>query len=240
MSFKNKILEKYYFKEEARRLTPLRKYIRYIGLDWTKMNEKQIDKIARTQAYKQFKGLRKIKKTIDKNIQNSSVQESKDVQPRQYDLHNFHKMNPAHMSKKKRIVDLINKGYSMSYKLPKSKSGSPRHRGFKAPNPLTKKFHKDIPGHGTRHVSMRLPKGYEIHGKMALKRFEDVENQSTKLLEKEMNQVDKLLNKSKQMKERDQANAQEFEIQKTMTGNSANTNVIEINPTISSTTRLQT
>jgi hypothetical protein len=73
--------------------------------------------------------------------------------------------------------------------------------------------------------------------------IDDIEvNAQATIIEAKMNQVEKLLTKSKQMKEKEQNNSnttpQDFEIQKTMTGDSANTNVIEINPTIAASPRL--
>nr|QMP83722.1 MAG: hypothetical protein [Caudoviricetes sp.] len=229
MTFKNRLLEKYNLNEDKLRLTPLRRYINFIGLDWSKMSTQQIDKIARMQAYKQFKGLRKIKKIINKNAEASdNVQES----------------IPSSVAKKKIIVDLINRGYSQHYKLSKSLSGSPRHRGFKAPAKSSLRFSKDIYGHGTKHKSLRLPKKRsDVKGKVIGSMIDDIEvNAQATIIEAKMNQVEKLLTKSKQMKEKEQNNSnttpQDFEIQKTMTGDSANTNVIEINPTIAASSRL--
>jgi len=56
----------------------------------------------------------------------------------------------------------------------------------------------------------------------------------------EEKQVDKLLKKSKELKAKnDVQNDADFEIKKTMTGNSANTNTVEINPTVSVSSRMQ-
>nr|QMP82878.1 MAG: hypothetical protein [Caudoviricetes sp.] len=234
MSFKKRLLEKYNLVEDRPRSTPLRKYIRYIGMDWTEMNRKQIDKIARTQAYKQYKGLRKIKKIIDKN--QADLEEAKNIKPMDYEF-----SQPAHATKKQVIVDLINKGYSSHYKMSKSKSGSPKHRGFKAQKVKSKKFAKDIAGHGTKTRTLRLPKSSEIHGKYLRTMVDDVQIDTNILEGENMSQVDKLLNKSKEMKAKEQNQndtPQDFEIQKTMTGNSANTNTIEINPTVTASTRL--
>ena len=232
MSFKNRLLEKYKLYEDRKRSTPLRKYIRYIGLDWTKMNRSQIDDIARTQAYKQFKGLRKIKKIIDKN--QADLDEAKNIRATDYEF-----SQSPHATKKQVIVDLINKGYSSHYKMSKSKSGSTKHRGFKAQKVKVKKFSKDIAGHGTKTRTLRLPKSSEIHGKYLRTMVDDIQIDTNIIEGDNMNQVDKLLSKSKEIKSREETNTpQDFEIQKTMTGNSANTNTIEINPTVTASTRL--
>lgn len=234
MSFRNRLLQKYNLFEAGKRSTPLRKYIRYIGLDWTKMSREQIDKIAGTQAYKQYKGLRKIKKIIDKN--QADLDEGKNIIPTDYEF-----SKKPHATKKQVIVDLINKGYSSHYKMSKSRSGSPKHRGFKAQKIKSKKFSKDIAGHGTKTKTLRLPKSSEIHGKYLRTMVDDVQIDTNILEGENMSQVDKLLNKSKEMKSKEQNQndtPQDFEIQKTMTGNSANTNTIEINPTVAASTRL--
>ena len=55
-----------------------------------------------------------------------------------------------------------------------------------------------------------------------------------------MNQVEKLLKKNKEIKNRDSKEEipTDFEINKTMTGQTANTNVIEINPRVAVSSRL--
>lgn len=59
MNLKEKLLEQYYGGMlNEQRMTSLRKFIAMTGRDYSKMTPKQIDKIANTSAYKQFKKLR--------------------------------------------------------------------------------------------------------------------------------------------------------------------------------------
>lgn len=69
-NLKQKLL-RLYFKEEILcekfRLTPLRRFISSIGLDYTKLDKKQMHKFARSKRYKQYKTLLRIKKIADEH-----------------------------------------------------------------------------------------------------------------------------------------------------------------------------
>ena len=151
--------------------------------------------------------------------------------------------SPADVERK-RVLDLINKGYSSQAKFSKGLSGSPRHRGFKAPRIDNKvRLSKARPGQATKSATIRLPTGGRVvqNAPRLEPIFNSLEIDINKYIpEKEMNQVDKLLDKSKKMKEKQTADVpNDFEISKTMTGNSANTNVVEINPGMAVSSRLQ-
>lgn len=74
---KEKLLSKYFISEEISeesKLTPLRKFVDSIGLDWTKMNRKQMTRWSNTKRYKDYFALMKIKKLADaSNIKESFV-----------------------------------------------------------------------------------------------------------------------------------------------------------------------
>lgn len=70
MDLKEKLLDMYYSGEltEAK-MTSLRKFISMTGRDYTKMTPQQIDKIANTSAYKQFRKLRSLLRMQQKSEQ---------------------------------------------------------------------------------------------------------------------------------------------------------------------------
>jgi len=80
MSLKHKLLKKYFAEEfiiEYERLTPLRRFIYSLGLDYKDLSRKKIYKWARTKQYKDFFKLYKIKKIVDKaNVDESFVYEN--------------------------------------------------------------------------------------------------------------------------------------------------------------------
>ncbi len=146
------------------------------------------------------------------------------------------------VNRKKAVVDLINKGYSRETKIPKSLSGAPKARGFKMPHDPAVRFTKSRPGHATKSARVRLPrtKAPEIITPKIKSIFDSLDIDTSNFIIEEGKKVDKLLKKSKELKAKENTeNDVDFEIKKTMTGNSANTNIVEINPTISSSSRLQ-
>ena len=208
--------------EEDYKITQLRKYINLIGLDWTKLTQKRIDSIASTEAYKQFKKLDNIKK----KIKNNEIQED--------------------INRKQQVVSLINKGFSHETKIPKSLSGSSKARGFKMPKSDAIRFSKSHLGHVPQSARIRLPRIKKMKTitpkKVAIFNSLDIDIKKY-ISEENYNKVDKILQKSKEMKDKEtfhnSSEPADFEIKKTMTGNSANTNVVEINPTATFSSRTQ-
>lgn len=208
---------------EAKRITQLRKYINLIGLDWSKITQERIDDIARTEAYKQFKKLDSIKRTIKRN------QEMKED-----------------IDRKRQVVALIGKGFSHETKIPKSLSGAPKARGFKMPKSDAIRFSKSHLGHVPQSARVRLPRIKKMKTitpkKVAIFSSLDIDIKNY-ISEENHNKVDKILQKSKQLKDKDtfhkSPDPADFEIKKTMTGNSANTNVVEINPAATFSSRTQ-
>lgn len=145
------------------------------------------------------------------------------------------------INRKKQVVDLINKGFSHETKIPKSLSGAPKARGFKMPKGDAIRFSKAHLGHVPQSARVRLPKmkrARSITPKLQ-SIFSSLEIDTSNFIIEEK-QVDKLLKKSKELKAKnDVQNDADFEIKKTMTGNSANTNTVEINPTVSVSSRMQ-
>lgn len=146
------------------------------------------------------------------------------------------------INRKKQVVDLINKGFSHETKIPKSLSGAPKARGFKMPKGNAIRFSKARLGHVPQSARVRLPKirsAKSITPKLQ-SIFSSLEIDTSNFIVEEEKQVDKLLKKSKELKAKnDVQNDADFEIKKTMTGNSANTNTVEINPTVSVSSRMQ-
>ncbi len=113
----------------ARRLTPLRRFVLFVGQDPSEKSRKQLDKISKTSRYKQWLILRKLKKMADNlrktdpNLQNEDVsyQRPSDLpQPRKkgLDAHDLerrrHHPYVTHTQKQRRIktaiMSLINRG----------------------------------------------------------------------------------------------------------------------------------
>lgn len=68
MKFQQKLIQLYEYKQIGKRMTPLRKFLFLIGLDYRDMTQKQIDHWALKKSYAQYKQRNKIKSII-KNAQ---------------------------------------------------------------------------------------------------------------------------------------------------------------------------
>jgi hypothetical protein len=138
--FQHKLIMLYEFKQLGKKMTPLRKFLWSIGLDYRDMTSKQVDQWAEKKRYKLYKQRNKIKSII----KHSQVQEEKSSIP----------MSPTWPSRSairrkralKRIkdfkLDVLNHGGieksgegEMLYKIPHqstSQTHSHRLRSFKA------------------------------------------------------------------------------------------------------------
>ena len=83
MTLKQKLIEKYLLKQHTEsylqeaRATPLRKFIASIGLDYTKLNPKQMRKWAMSKRYKDYKAMGKIKRiAAEANVQETIILEN--------------------------------------------------------------------------------------------------------------------------------------------------------------------
>ena len=120
----------------AKRLTPLRRFVLFIGQDPSEKSRKQLDKMSSTSRYKQWLILRRLKKMADElrktdpNLQKEDIsyQRPSDIQvrPKGLDTHDFehrrHHQYVSHAKKQKRIksaiMSLVNRGMGDVYHSP--------------------------------------------------------------------------------------------------------------------------
>lgn len=120
----------------ANRLTPLRRFVLFIGQDPSEKSRKQLDKMSSTSRYKQWLILRRLKKMADElrktdpNLQKEDVsyQRPSDIQvrPKGLDTHDLehrrHHEYVSHTKKQKRIksaiMSLVNRGMGDVYHSP--------------------------------------------------------------------------------------------------------------------------
>lgn len=106
---KDRLWEKYVGLEEGR-LTPLRKFLNYIGQDPYKMTRKQLNSISKSQRYKKWLEVNSIEK-----LQTKNGLEERTLNPKQKlkvvldvgDTHHSKKIHPSHIAQQKRIKSEI-------------------------------------------------------------------------------------------------------------------------------------
>lgn len=161
--------------DESKRITSLRNFVSTIGLDWTKLNRKQMEKIARTRQYKQWAGLRKLKKMEDETLKESD---------RPFSIHRVHKphVRPKETSSldtgqvrkslpgrapvtsyKQLATSVINKGGTVT-----RSAGSITYKGRKGKFAYKATKHAQL-GLGGRRLTLQPHKGMYVHGKTAQK-----------------------------------------------------------------------
>lgn len=209
--------------DESKRVSAIHRYAHLTGIDYEGLNRKEKNKLTRTQAYKQWKAIQRIKK----RLQLRKAMEEAVFDPSQTMGSRYKHLDPHHIAQKAAFTSLLNKGYSTSQRPLKSL----KSRGFKAKKPGMITFQKRAAkvGGGFKNVASKtfrkLTKQKEFHGKTAI--MSDLEINYSK--------VNKLLEKSKEIKNREYKNCEkEIEIKKPMTGGS-NTNVVQITPSITDT-----
>lgn len=151
------------------------------------------------------------------------------------------------INRKAQVTALINKGFSHETKIPKSLSGAPKARGFKMPKGDAIRFSKAHLGGVPQSARVRLPRMKKMKSAPSAKLtsiFSSLDIDVSKYIPEATNsKVDKVLSKSKELKDKEtfhnSGEPTDFEIKKTMTGNSANTNVVEINPRATFASRTQ-
>ena len=148
-------------------------------------------------------------------------------------------------NRKQQVVSFINKGFSHETKIPKTLSGAPKARGFKMPTTSAIRFSKSQLGGVAKSGRVRLPKIKKLNPTSKTTAiFSSLDIDITNyIIEEKISKVDKVLQKSKEMKDKDTFHKSpepvDFEIKNTMTGSSANTNVVEINPQATFASRTQ-
>ena len=84
--FKEDFLSEDYF-HETERLSPLRRFIYTLGLDYKDLNKKQLYKWSRTKRYRNFKKMRKIKRIADEaNLDDSFIYDNIEVLLKEFKL----------------------------------------------------------------------------------------------------------------------------------------------------------
>ena len=223
---------------ESTRNTPLRSFIKTLGLDWTVLSRKEIDKIAVSKRYKQWKLGQKTQKIV-KNFGQQQLRET--YKPSIRSKHYKH-LDPTQVSQKKLIASLVSSGWSPSsshirtarkqtkFGLARPTVGKKAYtfrKGYLTfTQPLTgKKVGK------TKEIRI-LKRKKQNKGKYSKDLFSDYNcDYSKTIMEKNTNsKIEKLVNKNKKIKNKLIDN-DKFRIVKTLTANK-NTDVIEINPTV--------
>ena len=221
MSLERKLLKKYFSEEridqiQEERMSPLRKYITSIGMDWKKLSLEQLERIRNSQAYNEFRKLNTIKYKYNKSgpvlnalKYNESFEEDySPIAPKEYEPSKKYKHTvQKHIARQQYYAGLINKGYSALKTAPLYKSLGPK--GFKARKTDVLTFKKTgITPTGKTKVISSITKR-ELHKKKSIPK----------------------LNHIKEIKpENEKQCEKEFEITKTLSGESSDTNTIQINP----------
>lgn len=252
MSLEKKLLRKYFSEEMVEeilesRMTPLRKYITSIGMDWSKLSAENIKKIADSQAYKQFRKLNTIKYAYKKKtpILNTIKYHKEDYEsptPKEYEPSKAYKhLSNKHIAAQQYYAGLINKGYSALKTAPLYKSVGPK--GYKARKPgeaITFKKTGVSPTGAIKTVASitkrALHKRKEYTGKSATFESTNTFNESNGMVKKSVPRT----NYIKEIKPKDDKQCEkEFIITKTLSGvNSPDT--IQINPNMKIIKKLDT
>jgi hypothetical protein len=239
MSLTVKLLRKYLSEEELQKISeekmsPLRKYITSIGLDWAKLSSDQIYRISSSQAYKEFRKLNSIKYKYKKtspvlnSLQYRSEAHIPGHEPKEFEPSKKYKhLNPTHVARQQYYAGLVNKGYSALRTAPLYKSVGPL--GYKARKPDVITFRKSgvSPSGKTTTVASitkrELQKKKFYSGKAATyESFNENDDAKKKAIPK--------LKHMKEIKPQDEKQCEkEFEITKTLTGEKS-PDTIQINP----------
>lgn len=231
MSLEKKLLNIYLSENEIETLfeerkTSLRHYIQMIGMNWKMMSQEQIDKIANSQAYKQFKEMRAIKQK--QRSLGEDIHTPKEYEPSKKYKH----LDKRHISRQQYYAGLLNKGYSALRTAPLYKSTGPK--GYKARKTDVITFRKqDIsPYTGklrtTDTITKReLHKRREYTGKAAT--YEGFKSFLESIHDMKKKKIPKMTNMREITPEDEKQCEKEFEITKTLTGDK-DTNTIQINP----------
>jgi hypothetical protein len=244
MSLEKKLLGKYFTNEEVEqileeRMSPLRKYITSIGMNWASLSPEQISKISRSEAYRQFRVLNTVKykykhgsPALNSLTYKEDIEEDAPIhEPREYEPSKKYKhLDTRHIARQQYFAGLINKGYSALKTAPLFKSVGPKGFLARKPDVITFKKHKISPtGKLTTASSItkrELHKKKEYTGKQAS--YEDVNIFEAESIKKKA--IPKMNNMKEIKPEENKQCEKEFEITKTLTGENKETNTIQINP----------
>lgn len=241
--FKIKLYEKYIsnsINESSAKKTALRNFIFSLGLDWTTLDRKKIDKIADTKRYKSYKGLKKIAKIAKEP---NKLKETIDFEPSKKYKH----IDKFHAKKKAVEAGFVAGGWSpkqtfirtarkkSKFSKEKIKVGKLAYKQRKGYTTFSKVLPRKNTIGKTKEIR-NLKKRKEYTGS-SIRKIQNIyssyrQNFNSVLIieNNKMSKVEKVLQKHKEIRQRN-LDKKEVKFKKTLSGNS-NTDTLEFNPNI--------